>query len=275
MIGGDSLEENFLIGSSDSEAFSDTENDSGDSVRSSRSNSASSDESLDDGSMDERSEEKPVKKLKLNWRETASDATGSPESQRNILERSLSAFERFFPNTQAPFKVCDLDSLKFIDCADFLENGTRAFGDLLSYLSNHSNGFSAKALTGLKTIIITGSATRAMFLVREVREMNKDLSPLPLFFHGGGRKKEQTRTHESVLRANKSSVVVTLPSRLKAVLEGSLIDLKTVTLILVDLKHNEKRLNVLSQKDTMLDLLQIIGSHIIPNAGIGMQLVLI
>jgi hypothetical protein len=273
MIGGDSLEENFVLGSSVSSDSDCSESEISDKLSDVGSHSLG--DSSESGDQGESAQNQPAKKVKLNWREAAAGATGSPESQRSILEAALSAFGKFFPKLDPPFTVDDLEVLNVIDISSFLEQEDKAFGNLLRSLSGRPRGFPEKAHSELKCIILTGSATRAMYLVKEVRETSRALSPLPLFFHGGGRKKEQSQTHESVLRGRKSTVAVCLPSRLRAVAENNLIDFKTVDLIVIDLKRNEKGLNVLSQKDTMMDLLEIVGKHVIPYARSGMQLVMI
>jgi hypothetical protein len=114
-----------------------------------------------------------------------------------------------------------------------------------------------------------------MYLVKELRDFDKSLSPLPLFFHGGGRKKEQANTHESVLKSTSCSVAVCLPSRLKAMASAGFLDFSKIGVILFDMKQNEKQMNVLSMKDTMKDCLEIIGEHVLKDLEVSTKLALI
>lgn len=263
MIGGDDLEENFIIDDDRHSSGSESESDND------LSPNPSVDESADDGDISpplDRSDAEPVtKKVKLNWREISSRCSGSREDQLQTLRISRLAYEKFYPHSTAPLDVESLSTNRFVDLSSFAAQESKNAQALFECL--RSAGF-LKAhvdenIKGLRTLIVTSSATRGMYLVKELKEFDKTLSPLPLFFHGGGRKKEQAETHDAVIKGRKSMVAVCLPSRLKAVAESAVIDFKQVDLVLFDLKSNEKQLNVLSMKDTMGDCLTIIGRFIL------------
>lgn len=278
-MGGDSLDENFLIGSDSESTVSLSHrnpkkvpsingdiSESGDFENSSVEDSESE---LDDSPLP------ATKKSKLNWREGAIDNDGSPESQRKILSNLLVAVGKYYPAHTTRIDVSDLERLKFIDCRDFVAETNRSVADMLSFLHDRNDLLGKRQVDGIRTIIVCGSASRAMFLVKELRQYDSKLAPLPLFFHGGGRKKEQAKTHEAVIKGKKTSVVVALPSRLHAASQQGLIDFEDVELILIDLKQNEKKLNVLSQKETLVDVTEVLERFIIPRASNQLKLALI
>ena len=260
--GGDSLEENFVIDSDDSASVS-----SDDSNINFEFDSTQVTEGIADSSEAENHAEPDkqpaAKKPKLNWREGAVLNDGSIDSQSRLLNRAYEAFAHFFPKDDLIGEQGKLQDANFVDCREFSAQENKSVREMLRYLA--TRGFSAEPPAHgpkkLSTIFVTGSATRAMYLVKELREMDSKLAPLPLFFHGGGRKKEQALTHESVLRGNKTSVAVCLPSRLLSVCESGLIDFDRIDLVVFDLKTNEKKLNVLSQKETLRDVFQVLVKY--------------
>lgn len=271
--GGDSLEENFILGDDDSQSeYTDP------SSASKSQDHSDSESSIDSQEPEEQLnlETPPAKKAKLNWREWATLCLGSPESQASLIQSAITAFTTYFPNDASFSADSDLSSLCFLDCEEFAARSEKSVRDMLEFFRAKGYFSSAEqSCKGLNTLIISGSATRAMYIVKELREFDSKLAPLPLFFHGGGRKKEQGSTHEAVLRGNKTSVAVCLPSRLKAALENNLIDFKSVTLVIFDLKTNEKKLNVLSQKDSLKDVLSIIIDYIAQRSHEDMKIALI
>ena len=250
---GDSLEENFILNDdgSDTDTVSDVSDNCKNGTGSEDSVSGEGQSAIEGNAFISQKS----KKQKLNWREGASVVTGSVESQVHTLTAALEAFSTFFPNEPAVLTGDDFSSISFLDCSEFAERSEKSTSDLFNFLRikgflNPSSGVSKI----LNTIIVSGSGTRAMYLVKELREFDSGLAPLPLFFHGGGRKKEQAVNHEATLRGLKTSVAVCLPSRLRYASARGLIDYSNVNLILFDLKTNEKRLNVLSQKDTLREV---------------------
>lgn len=266
-IGGDSLEENFVF---DDDADSQTSEVSGYEhelsivAQEGMLPRAASDSS--NQQHDPETETPSAKKVKLNWREAASSLSGDSESQRKVLRASLTAFQKYFPDQQPPFADDDLNGLSITDCSGFRAQEQKTVRDMLEFVECETHCFSVNAEKKLACIIITGSATRAMYIVKELREFNSKLSPLPLFFHGGGRKKEQSRTHESVLKKGKAGVCVAMPSRLLDICQRGLIDFAALDVVFIDLKPDEKCVNVLSQKDTMRDVLEIFGKWVLPHA---------
>lgn len=264
LAGGDDLEENFVLAGSSSDSESEFESDP--IITESRSVEVA--ERVARGGDDSHSEDDTpapqAKKQKLNWREAATSATGDIASQKRVLGTSLVAFAKYFPNSESIFTEEGIEKLGFVDCSEYCSQENKTVGYMFAFLNKMTNAIVAGSDDdkALRTVVVAGSATRAMYLIKELREMDSKLAPLPLFFHGGGRKKEQARTHESVLKGRKTSIVVCLPSRLKAVADSGLIDFSSVELVLFDLKQNEKKLNVFSQKDTMHDVLGVIGEHI-------------
>jgi hypothetical protein len=253
--GGDDLEENFVFGDSGSE-------------RSDVSDAGSESEVCDEETAEDaespsadNSDLPAPKKQKLNWREAASASTGDSISQKAILTQSIVAAAKYFPNQPLPLSADQISELRITDLSQFKKGDDTSFKGLLTNLREHGTHLTA-ACEGLNVIFVTGSASRAMYLVKELRDFDKTLSPLPMFFHGGGRKKEQAKTQEAVLRDKKAPVAVTLPSRLVSVCDSNVVDLHKVGLVVFDLKVNEKGVNVLSQKDTMLDSLRVIGEYI-------------
>ena len=264
LAGGDDLEENFVLAGSSSDSESEFESDP--IITESRSVEVA--ERVARGGDDSHSEDDTpapqAKKQKLNWREAATSATGDIASQKRVLGTSLVAFAKYFPNSESIVTEEGIEKLGFVDCSEYCSQENKTVGYMFAFLNKMTNAIVAGSDDdkALRTVVVAGSATRAMYLIKELREMDSKLAPLPLFFHGGGRKKEQARTHESVLKGRKTSIVVCLPSRLKAVADSGLIDFSSVELVLFDLKQNEKKLNVFSQKDTMHDVLGVIGEHI-------------
>ena len=275
--GGDSLEENFILdgetSESDSLSSDSAEND----------HDEHSDSSVQEGTEphswlhDDESAPAPlVKRAKLNWREGAAISSGSVESQLEIISKTVVAFSAYFPKEECPVKADDLSRISFLDCTEYAHQSEKSTSDLFMFL--RKQGFlqaASGAQKDLETLILSGSATRAMYLVKELREFDSTFAPLPLFFHGGGRKKEQGSSHESILRGQKTSVAVSLPSRIKSVSDRGLVDYKNVDLIVVDLKTNEKRLNVLSQKDTLRDLMDWVAQYLVPNISDNLKVALI
>jgi hypothetical protein len=152
---------------------------------------------------------------------------------------------------------------------------TRSVRETLKFLRDTGDLLGEGSSEGLRSVFVAGSATRAMYLVKELREFDSSTTPLPLFFHGGGRRKEQASTHESVLRSNKAKIAVCLPSRLLSISDAGLIDYNNVGLIVFDMKANEKKLNVLSQKDTLKEVMKLLISHVIPAANPRLKIALI
>jgi hypothetical protein len=265
LAGGDDLEENFVLDGSSSESESLSERIESDLDDSVSDRPAEDEHRVDETPCDDEAAVPQAKKQKLNWREAAMNTTGDETSQRSILKASLSAFGKYFPNSDLPFTEECVDKLTFVDCSEFCSQESKTVGDMFMFLKKVTTALDST--TGekkkLRALVIAGSATRAMYLVKELREMDSKLAPLPLFFHGGGRKKEQARTHETVLASGKTSVAVCLPSRVKSVSDAGLVDFSSLELILFDLKQNEKKLNVLSQKDTLQEVLELVGTHII------------
>ena len=272
--GGDSLEENFVLASdSDTSSNSDSEEHSTlntSDVQSLRRN-------LTDGediSADEASNQQ-TKKQKLNWRESSAVNNGTEESQRSLLENAWIAFERFFPSELKDTPTLDAEKINFLDWASLQSTEPRSLRDTLSFLRDSGDLLGEESNEGLNSIFVAGSATRAMYLVKELREFDSSTTPLPLFFHGGGRKKEQASTHKSVLRSNKAKIAVCLPSRLLSISDAGLIDFNKVGLILFDMKTNEKKVNVLSQKDTLKEVMKLLTTHVIPEANARLKIALI
>ena len=265
--GGDSLEENFLLEGSSSDdassnaAASDVESDVELTVKAAKSVNKSG------AKRPATHDPAEAKKPKLNWREAATSSSGDSASQRAVIANALIAAAKYFPTATLPFIEEDLYDLCFIDCSQFVSEGNKSVRDMLDFVRTKSDALNATSdqPCRLNSLLIAGTSTRGMYLVKEVRELDASLSPIPLFFHGGGRKKEQARTHESVLKGNKASVAVCLPARLKSLSEDGLIDYSKIQLVVLDLKQNEKKLNLLSQKETLLDLLEVFGKFIIPN----------
>ena len=276
VIGGDSLEENFVLDGSYSSSESETSFEAPLTTPKTLSE-PQEDEEVPECENERVVEQQAAKKKKLNWRETASNKSGDAASQREILLTSRTAAAKFFPNFEVPFCGEDLNDLEFVDATEFMAKESKSVRDMLEFLKAQCHALSPErhADGRLRTLVIAGSATRGMYIVKELREMDAKLSPLPLFFHGGGRKKEQARTHESVLKGKKASVAVCLPSRLRSMADEELIDFSTIDLVVFDLKQNEKRLNVMSQKETMMDLLEILGKHIIPKHNSNMKIAMI
>jgi len=261
MVGGDDLEENFVLDSDNSSTGEDSVDDT---TLEPYVEAHTPDVSRlqDRDSLDESDEpQSQAKKVKLNWREASAKSAGSSEDQLEILRVARLAFEKFFPSSTLPFNVESLSANQFLDLSEYTSSDSKNTQDLFASL--RSRGFLNSNTDGefksLRTLIVTSSATRGMYLVKELKSFDKSLSPLPLFFHGGGRKKEQSQTHETVIKGGRASVAVCLPSRLKAVTDAGLLDFGKVDIVVFDLKQNEKRLNVLSMKDTMSDCLDIIG----------------
>jgi len=265
MTGGDDLEENFVL---DSE-YSSSGEESVDGIPDAGAVTAQTPGNCSSGSSDsgDETDEAPPKskKAKLNWREASSRCVGSLDDQMEIIRIAAVAFEKFFPSSTVPFDGDSVSADRFIDLSEYGTGESRSARALFEcirkhgYLGGASSGGSKEDSDGLCTLIVTSSATRGMYLLKELKEFDKSLSPLPLFFHGGGRKKEQAQTHDTVIKSGKASVAVCLPSRLKAVVDSGILDLGKVHLVVFDLKQNEKMLNVLSMKDTMADSLEIIG----------------
>jgi hypothetical protein len=269
--GGDSLEENFVLESEASE--------SDDSVSFSIETSSPEKPTTKQGkavlSKDEDGHV-PAKKPKLNWRQGASLSSGSVQSQLETLSMAIVAFGAYFPKDECPISAEDISKLCFLDCSEYTQRSEKSTSELFGYLRKKGhlqNEPSTKK--ELKTLIVSGSATRAMYLVKELREFDVSLAPLPLFFHGGGRKKEQGTGHDTTLRAQKTSVAVCLPSRLKSASERGIVDYSNIDLLLIDLKANEKRLNVLSQKDTLREFMEWFADFVIPKAGNGIRIALV
>ena len=263
MIGGDDLDENFVLDSESSGSEADSiDVPSRDCSDSKERNILPEDEGAEEPTKKSQPE---AKKVKLNWREASSRSTGSPEDQLETMRVSRIAFEKFFPSVDVPICGDGLSVDRFVDLSEYCACESKNTQALFATLRDQ--GFLASPIgespSGIRTLIVTSSATRGMFLIKELKEFDKSLSPLPLFFHGGGRKKEQSNTHESVIRGNKSSVAVCLPSRLRVVAETGVLNFENIDLVIFDLKPNEKRLNVLSMKDTMADCLTIIGQYIL------------
>jgi hypothetical protein len=261
--GGDSLEENFVLDSDDSASVSSEESNDKSEIRHSQ---VSADSGVSNGGTDDsESDRQPgAKKPKLNWREGALLNDGRLDSQSKLMTRAYEAFTRFFPADDLVTEQLNLCDINFVDCHEFTSQENKSVRDMLRFLDAHGAPF-LRASSGpkkMRTLFVTGSATRAMYLVKELREIEPTIAPLPLFFHGGGRKKEQALTHESVLRGKKTSVSVCLPSRLLSVCESGLMDLNSVSLIVFDLRPNEKRLNVLSQKETLRDVFHFLLKYV-------------
>lgn len=278
-MGGDSLDENFLIGS-DSETASSSSRASNPTRQSKRCVITDYDPEISSSDEDEdikRGEPtSPLsKKAKLNWRESATINDGSPKAQKHILENLLVAAAKYFPSHDTNLRISDLDRLTFLDCEEFFQRPNKSVLDMLEFLKTETNLLRGHSGGDLNTILVSGSASRAMYMVKELRSLDSGHVPLTLFFHGGGRKKEQSKTHESVLKGRKTSTLVALPSRLKAVAEQGLISFGNIELLVFDLKPNEKKLNVLSQKETLLDVLEILERFIIPNSSSALKLALI
>lgn len=261
MAGGDDLEENFVLDtdySSSDEAASETGSDS-EACEVQTPDPANSE--VPDSSDESDGGQPKTKKVKLNWREASSRCAGSVQDQVEILRLAGLAFEKFFPSSTMPFNIESVSAGQFLDLSEYGAGESRTAQALFEclrtqgYLQSATGGGSSSQLT----LIVTSSATRGMYLTKELKEFDKELSPLPLFFHGGGRKKEQAQTHEAVIKNGKASVAVCLPSRLKAVMDAGILDIQKVNLVVFDLKQNEKKLNVLSMKDTMTDSLDIIS----------------
>ena len=264
IIGGDSLEENFVLDDGENSVITtDCENSESDLADSLQVGIVRSNCSSDDT---ENEETTVAKKAKLNWREAAVASAGGMHSQKSILSAAMVAMSKYFPNADAVFSSSGVDELSFVDCSSFCASGNTSVRNLLEYVNDKVGCLTEPTTPALRCLIIAGSGARAMYLVKELRDFDKALSPLPLFYHGGGRKKEQNRTHESVLSKSKSVVAVSLPSRLIDICQRDLIDFSKLDLILIDLKANEKGVNVLSQKDTMLDAITVIGKWVLPHA---------
>jgi hypothetical protein len=262
MTGGDDLEENFVIDSDSS----DSEESTVQSTTLAKTARAPLESSDDEEERDSASDSIPEpKKVKLNWREVSSRSTGTREDQLETIRASRAAFEKYFPSMESPINGDSLSVQRFLDLSEYCAGESKGTQALFKCLRDREYlvGNRAGAPSGMRTLIVTSSTTRGMFLVKELKEFDKSLSPLPLFFHGGGRKKEQSHTHNSVIKGDKSAVAVCLPSRLRVVLETGIMDFDKIDLILFDLKQNEKKLNVLSQKDTMADSLTIIGRFVL------------
>ena len=275
--GGDSLEENFVIGS-DSESNADSQESLKHGDNTEFDLERGSDHSSCASSNEDRLESDSIpksKKVKLDWREGAISHDGSVDSQRHMLQNLLVAVEKYFPSHDTNLGKSAITRLGFADCRDLMATSTRSVSDTLRFLRDNTTYPRSSPSTSLSTIIISGSASRAMFLIKELRSFDSKLTPLPLFYHGGGRKKEQSKTHESVLKGKKSTTVVALPSRLKSVCEQGLVDFEDLGLIVFDLKPNEKMLNVLSQKETLLDVLQILELFVLPNATEKLRIALV
>ena len=272
--GGDSLEENFVL-ASDSDTSSNSDSEEHSTLNTSEVHSLR--RNLTDGediSADEASNQQ-TKKQKLNWRESSAVNDGTEKSQRSLLENAWIAFERFFPSELKDTPTFDAEKINFLDWASLQSTETRSLRDTLNYLRNTGHLLGEDSNEGLNSIFVAGSATRAMYLVKELREFDSSTAPLPLFFHGGGRKKEQASTHESVLRANKAKIAVCLPSRLLSISDAGLIDFNKVGLIVFDMKANEKKLNVLSQKDTLKEVMKLLTTHVIPEDNSRLKIALI
>jgi hypothetical protein len=277
--GGDSLEENFVLDSDSS--TSECSDSSFELSQSEIKNDSQEGDKPQDSSIstDDGTEFKhnPIaKKPKLNWREGALRSLGDESSQLGLLGAAVTAFSRFFPNDALCQDGLEFSSLRFLDCSSFTAKSDRSVSDLLEFI--RKEGFlniCAEKSKPLEAIVITGSATRAMYIVKELRELDSALAPLPLFFHGGGKKKEQASSHAAILHGKKCSVAVCLPSRLKHAFEKGLIDCSQIKLVLIDLKANEKRLNVLSQKETLYDFLSLFKAHILPNIHENMAIALV
>ena len=263
-IGGDSLEENFVIDDGQSSSIDESENECIDTEKRELSKENISNDSSGGESQDEP--ESKAKKMKLNMREAATSSDGTVTSQRSMLRTALNAFEKYFPNQECPLAAEGIDKFQLLDCSSHMSQSNKSVQDMLHFVNDETECLNIPTTLYLRTLILTGSGTRAMYMVKELREMNKDLSPLPLFYHGGGRKKEQSKTHESVLTNSKSLVAVSLPSRLIDATKKGLANLTKLELVIIDLKANEKGLNVLSQKDTMMDVLKFLGEYILPNS---------
>ena len=264
IAGGDSLEENFILDGDDSESnCSDSGSEASIPVSAQR-ESPNDDEEIDQ-TVDVETPQ--AKKQKLNWREGATKSLGSPDSQALLIKSATSAFCAYFPKDPSVSADSDISSLRFLDCEEFAKRDEKSVRDMLEFFRGRGFFFTPdETRKGLNTIVISASATRAMYIVKEIREFDSKLAPLPLFFHGGGRKKEQGATHDAVLRGSKTSVAVCLPSRLKAAMENGLINFTGIDLVVFDLKPNEKRLNVLSQKESLKDVLSIVLDHLVPNS---------
>ena len=261
MAGGDDLEENYVLDSEYSSSGDESIDSDSDRVITPELTPENSSPANSDSSEDGGDAQQSAKKVKLNWREVSSNSAGTQKDQLEIIRLARVAFEKFFPASTLPLDIESLSEDKFLDISEYANGETKNAQEL--FLSLRKCGFlecvTGRDSHGLRTVVVTSSATRGMYLVKELKELDKSLSPLPLFFHGGGRKREQAQTHESVISGGKASVAVCLPSRLRAVTDAGILDLQKVDLVVFDLKQNEKKLNVLSMKDTMADSLAIIG----------------
>lgn len=108
-----------------------------------------------------------------------------------------------------------------------------------------------------RLLIVTSSSHRAMWIVQQLRELKVN-DVLPLFFHGGGRKREQEKAQIEKLES--SNVIVALPTRLKSVP----FNFKNIDILAIDMHINEKGLNMLSIKDTLVSFVDVLSNKIIP-----------
>ncbi len=258
--GGDDLEENFALDSSNSDSGSDIYG-----VDGLVENADVTEKDDDDVDCEANIEQHTpsAKKQKLNWRESATAACTDVSSQRTLLFSCITAADKYFPN-QTPVLTRDIvDKLDFLDTSSLSEGGERCLDTLLGLLTDAQSYMpvQCREKKGLRVILLTASSSRAMYLVRELKSAKK-VAAVPLFFHGGGRKKEQSSSQVSMLKQEKSEVAIALPSRLVSLFDDGTLNISDVGLVVIDLKTNEKGVNVLSQKDTMLDSLRIIGEYI-------------
>ena len=246
-IMGDSLEENFVIGDS----FSDTEEvqfgQIGTLETEDVSEDSGSDESVSSSSVNE--EVKPKKKR--NWREAALAGPCEPEGQCELLRETFN-FKRTLPIDEDRFVEMGLVPSAFLQVSDSVDrepsNLTKASKTLKDIFDSLPNQKSPSVL------LVCASASRVGAVGAELAPYR----PLSLQLHGTGRKKEQFNQMAKDIASGKGRLSVSVPARITKLADEGAFPLESIKVVVVDMKKDDKGINILSNNDTRASVCELI-----------------